>query len=425
MSDLDHKQREVTPLTPRDPVDGSKISSFPSITQISRPYFTHSEISHLLRQTVDDAHSASYGSTKMRVFQFSFHIIKQLKFPLRVLSTTMNYYQRFYLFNRFQASEEAQDIGDLERDPFMVAVACLFLAAKNEDCIKKLKEIQSVANKLRDIDDTQRISSISALGFGAGSFSNNGSTGSTSINSSSISSSSTVADLQRRAVMSLEFKLLQIIKFDFNNGATVSIKSSDQLVTQFCKKLNINYRLSLFSWLINFDLMSSPLCLVIPPHCIALAIIIISLNLKPKELNITHEMVDEESDEELNAKLDSFDCYVDFRCPESLVNEGILYVLDYYIHSYQHSILNQYLPAIDRETGKEQIFKFMEFKSRFNDLKTLNEHSTATRPLLQQDKYLQPWDYSIATKGTARFMPGNKRRRFSRESGKPRQMSNS
>ncbi|ABN67447.2 RNA polymerase II C-terminal domain kinase beta subunit [Scheffersomyces stipitis CBS 6054] len=315
----------------------------------------------------------------MRVFQFSFHIIKQLKFPLRVLSTTMNYYQRFYLFNRFQASEEAQDIGDLERDPFMVAVACLFLAAKNEDCIKKLKEIQSVANKLRDIDDTQRISS------------------------------STVADLQRRAVMSLEFKLLQIIKFDFNNGATVSIKSSDQLVTQFCKKLNINYRLSLFSWLINFDLMSSPLCLVIPPHCIALAIIIIN----------------EESDEELNAKLDSFDCYVDFRCPESLVNEGILYVLDYYIHSYQHSILNQYLPAIDRETGKEQIFKFMEFKSRFNDLKTLNEHSTATRPLLQQDKYLQPWDYSIATKGTARFMPGNKRRRFSRESGKPRQMSNS
>ena len=153
--------------------------------------------------------------------------------------------------------------------------------------------------------------------------------------------------------------------------------------------------------------------------------IIISLNLKPKELNITHEMVDEESDEELNAKLDSFDCYVDFRCPELLVNEGILYVLDYYIHLYQHSILNQYLPAIDRETGKEQIFKFMEFKSRFNDLKTLNEHSTATRPLLQQDKYLQPWDYSIATKGTARFMPGNKRRRFSRESGKPRQMSNS
>ncbi|KAK6456242.1 cyclin-like protein [Scheffersomyces xylosifermentans] len=402
---MEEEKRETTPsvMSPADP--GSKANqSFPSTTQISRPYFTSSEISYLHSKSIDDNHKTQYNRTKHQIYQFAFQIVKQLKFPLRVLATTMNYYQRFYLFNKFHPKEENVDVVDLERDPYIVTVACLFLASKNEDCIKKLKDIQTVANKLRDIDENKKVKELPTTSSNGGNSNGNGS-----------NSTYTVADLQRKSIMSLEFKLLQIIKFDFNNGATLSIKSSDELVTQFCKKLDINYKLSLFSWLINFDLISSPLCLSIPPHCIALAIIIIALNLKPKELKMTHELVDEEDDEQLNEKLETIDSYGDFRCPEVLVNEGIIYILDYYIHQYSHSILNQYLPHIDAQTGKEQIFKFMELKSRFNDLKILNEYSCSSRASLQQDNYLQLWDYSVPSKGTGRFMLGNKRRRFAKE----------
>ena len=49
--------------------------------------------------------------------------------------------------------------------------------------------------------------------------------------------------------------------------------------------MKINYKLSMLAWLINFDIMSTPLSLVVPPHCIALAIIIISLNLNQLKSN--------------------------------------------------------------------------------------------------------------------------------------------
>lgn len=358
--------------------------NMPTTVQVSRPFFTSAELKYIHSFTIPEQKKLTYNQKKHQIYQYVFQIIKILKFPLRVLGTTMNYYQRYYLFNKFEEMNDGTQ-QDLEKDPYTVTLACLFLASKNEDCIKKLKDIQSVGNKLRDIDDENKIQ----------------------MNSSYI-------DAQRKCIMNIEFKLLQVIKFDFKNGSNV--QSIDQLVVKFCKKLSIDYKTTMHSWLVSFDIMSTPLCLMIPPHCIALAIIIVTLNLKPKDLHTKYNKADPDlPPSDLNEILEKIDCYNDFRCPETLVNEGIIYILDYYVHQMNFSILNDYMPSIDKDTGKEQIFKFMELKSRFNDLKVLSEKSCLDPSSLRQDDYLKIWDYNVGLKGSARFILGNKRRRFNLE----------
>lgn len=357
----------------------------PSVLQISRPYFAPAELSYLHSKTIPDEKKLIYNQRKHQVFQFLFQIVRQIKFPLRVLSTAMNYFQRFYLFNLFQEMNDV-DSEDLEKDPFTVALTALFLASKNEDCIKKLRDIQAVANKLREIDENRKL----VLKDSATAY----------------------VDAQRKAIMSIEYKLLQTIKFDFINGS--NIPSLDQLVVIFCKQLDIDYKFTFHCWLVSFDIMSTPSCLMISPHCMAMAIVIVTLNLRPKEL-ITKFTTDVHDPEYLSKILEQIDCYGDFRCPETLVNEAIIYILDYYVHQMNFSILNEFMPPIDTETGKEQIFKFMNLKSKFNDLKVLSERSCSTTALLKQDEYLEVWDYNISLKGSSRFMLGNKRRRFETE----------
>lgn len=400
--------RELTPIptgattgTGTAATNGSNTSTplMPSIVQISRPFFTHKEISYLHNQTIPESLKPHYTNIKNNVFQFLFQIIKQLKFPLRVLATAMNYYQRYYLFNKFETNNNSGGGGngnggatfDFSDDPHTIAITCLFLASKVEDCIKRLKDIQTIANKLRDQNiDENKIIESSGLSY---------------------------IDHQRKHILSIEYKLLQIIKFDFNNGPITIRTSVDNLIIQFCKNMKINYKLSMLAWLINFDIMSTPLSLVVPPHCIALAIIIISLNLNPIEIKLNHEPQEEEEEEgnylsaqEILQSLDSDD----FKCPEVLVNEAIIYILDYYIHQYQISILNVYLPLIDSESGKEQGYKFMKLKSEFNEIKIMDETS-CSKLLNETDEYLNKWDYTISSKGSTRFMLSNKRRRFNKE----------
>lgn len=377
-----------TPSQPKAPV-GDK----PTILQVSRPFLSHAELSHLHASTIPDNKKIAYNQRKHQMYQFLFQVVKVMKFPLRVLSLSMNYYQRYYLFNSFEEqadmNPENDPLAELEKDPYMVAYTCLFLATKNEDCIKRLRDIQAVANKIRDIDGESR-----------------------NYYRNLHNSSNTVFEIQRKVIMSLEFKLLQVLKFDFLSGAA-NIPSVDQLVVVFSKQLGLDYKFTLFAWLVAFDIMSTPLSLVIPPHCIALAIVIVALNLKPVDLISKYGDVGDVA--KIGGILENIDSMRDFRCPEALVNEGIVYILDYYVHQMNFLILNDYLPTINADTGKEQIFKFMELKSRFNDLTILSEDSVSTTGLLKQDNYLRKWDYKVGSKGAARFMIGNKRRRFDEE----------
>lgn len=356
--------------------------NFPSTMQVSRPCFTATELKFLHSFTIPLHKKLAYNQRKHQIFQHAAQVVKALKFPLRVLSTSMNYFQRYYLFNKFEEPSDGY-LQDLEKDPFTVLITCLFLASKNEDCIKKLRDIQSVSTRIRDVSEENKLLS------------------NTSFN-----------EAQRKAVLTMEFKLLQVIKFDFSSGSTAH--SIDQLVVRFGKKLSAGYKTTMFSWLICYDIMSTPLCLMIPPHCIALAIIIVALNINPKDMYTNFNKADD-TQTDLNEILENLDCYNDFQCPESLVNEGILYILDYYVHQMNYSVLNNFMPAVDLETGKERTFKFMELKTRFNDLKGLSERSCDSPSILRKDEYLQLYDYNIASRGASRFLSANKRRRFDKE----------
>lgn len=387
------------------------------VTQVTKPFFTSLELSHLHSLTIPESKKLAYNKRKHQIFHYMFQIVRTMKFPLKVLNTAMNYYQRYYLFNVFTEEDDQPVNGSANGasagapgsstsstgspDPITVALTALFLATKNEDCIKKLRDIQTAALKIRDEEEEKKRDPATV---------------------------SSLLDSQRRAIMSVEFKLLQTIKFDFINGNSLAIESLDKLVIQFAKKLGINYKVTMFAWLVSFDLISTPLLLMLPQHCVALAIIIITLNLKPVEVRTRYATEKDaqalgdsegqaQSDEtaygsDLTAILDTIDC-TSFRCPEPLVNEAIIYILDYYIHQMSYSILNQYIPPVDSVTGKEQIFKFMDLKSRFNDLKNLNQYKA--KYSLKQDQYLRVWDYSVAAKGSVRFILGNKRRRFVKE----------
>lgn len=378
---------------PETQANAKNSAEVPTLLQVSRPFFTLAELSYLHSNTIPDNKKIAYNQRKHQIFQLLFQVVKAMKFPLRVLATAMNYYSRYYLFNMFEEPEdqnpENDSLSELEKDPFLVGYTSLFLATKHEDCIKKLRDMQLVANKLRDIDQDAKVVNRA-----------NGAL-------------MPLVELQRKVIMSLEFKLLQVLKFDFLNGAANS-PSVDYLVTLFSKELGLDYSLTLFGWLVSFDIMSTPLCLVIPPHCIALAIIIVSLNSAPKGMKVKHGPSDTAT-ENISDILEKIDSMGMFRCPETLLNEGIVYILDYYVHQMKFLILNEYLPPVDPETGKEQIFKFMDLKSRFNDLKVLSEQSASSTTLLRQDSYLRKWDYSVASKGAARFIISNKRKRFDSE----------
>ncbi|CAK9438499.1 uncharacterized protein LODBEIA_P27230 [Lodderomyces beijingensis] len=365
----------------------------PTIAQISRPFFTSREISYLHGQTIPTLLKLQYGSTKSQIYTFLSQAVKSLKFPLRVLATAMNYYQRYYLFNKFDVSgvtaSTTSSPNQFEGDPWIIAITCLFLSSKVEDCVKKLKDIQQVCNKIRDIDDSQLVSS-------GGPY----------------------LDYQRKYILQLEFKLLQICKFDFNNGNNPGFSTSvDDIMIQFCKQLDVSYKVSFLSWLMVYDIIQTPLSLNVPPHCVALAIIIISLNLNPSDMILKQhatDLADEASEnEKMSSILSSIDS-ADFNCPTLLVNEAIVYILDYYTHQYEYSVLTRYLPEIDTETGKSQTFKFMELKSRFNDVEPMNDESCFNE-LNSADEYLELWDHNTPIKGSARFMLSSKRRRFNEE----------
>lgn len=353
----------------------------PTVLEISRPFLSPSELSYLHSLTIADDKKILYNQRKHQIFQYLFQIVKVLRFPIRVLNTAMIYYQKYYLFNEF--NDLSEDFTDLERnmenDPYSIALTCLFLSSKNEDCIKKLRDIQVVANKLRDLADDNNY-----------------------------------LDLQRKVLLIIEFKLLQILKYNFNNSSLI-LPSLDNLVIQFAKIKGLSYQETFFTWIMCFDLMSTPINLMLPAHCIALGIIIVATHLDTNELptnlnDMPVPPIPEHNGSTTRKPIKT----TDFKCPELLVNEAIVYILDYYVHQYGFSVLREYLPVMNQTLGKEQIFQFMNLKSKFNHLKLINENS-CSKHFLPKDSYLNKWEYSIGVKGSARFMLSNKRRRFNNE----------
>lgn len=103
----------------KSPSASTAVPTAASITQVSRPFFTLQELSYLHSQTIPSTLKLQYATTKQQIYQFLNQAIKMLKFPIRVLATTMNYYQRYYLFNKFDVANLAMHI---ENSPYTIAI---------------------------------------------------------------------------------------------------------------------------------------------------------------------------------------------------------------------------------------------------------------------------------------------------------------
>lgn len=245
--------------------------------------------------------------------------------PTKTLETAMIYYQRYFLFNKF-------DIAIY----YDIAITSIFIASKNEDTIKKLRDIIVVANQIR----------------------------STLLNQDQF-------ELYRKKILSLEFKLLETISFDFR------LFHVEELLIKISKSLKIPKEIGYLAWLIAYDSYQTEIALKVPPQSIAIACISLATKLKEFETSIRVEL---------------------YYSSENAVNEALFDLLDLYINSYNYTGLAGIHPDFQN--------KFVEIRIPLSDAQGLREQ---IEDVIREDYYFRDRDFSI---GERRYMLGNQRKRL-------------
>lgn len=245
--------------------------------------------------------------------------------PTKTLETAMIYYQRYFLFNKF-------DIAIY----YDIAITSIFIASKNEDTIKKLRDIIVVANQIR----------------------------STLLNQDQF-------ELYRKKILSLEFKLLETISFDFR------LFHVEELLIKISKSLKIPKEIGYLAWLIAYDSYQTEIALKVPPQSIAIACISLATKLKEFETSIRVEL---------------------YYTSENAVNEALFDLLDLYINSYNYTGLAGIHPDFQN--------KFVEIRIPLSDAQGLREQ---IEDVIREDYYFRDRDFSI---GERRYMLGNQRKRL-------------
>ncbi|KAH3679927.1 hypothetical protein WICMUC_000670 [Wickerhamomyces mucosus] len=265
------QEEEASPASPHEenssPTNNGSTGKLTSTIQLARPFLTRNQIIHAHSKNVEN--QVAFDQRRSQVFSFLMKASSSLKFPARVLETSMYYYQRYYILNRFDINTYLD-----------VAVTCLFVASKNEDTIKKLRDILALTNQLR----SQTLSSEQS-------------------------------EIYRKKILNFESKLLETISFDFRNF------HSEEFLIKFNKVLHKSKSDSYLSWLILFDSYQTEISLKLPPHVIALSSIILASKLE---------------DHRASFKVD----FKKFGCDEKLVNEGLLDLLSLYINSFNNTNLS-------------------------------------------------------------------------------------
>lgn len=208
------------------------------------------------------------------MLNFLCSLTKSLKFPNRTLETAMIYYQKYYLFNTFSTSTNLD-----------VAITSLFIASKNEDTIKKLRDIIVAANPLRNV-----------------------------------SNANDVVEDTKKAILGMEKKMLETLSFDFRTYHV------EELLIRIAKDLKLSFDLTYLAYLIAFDSFQTEISLKVPPHATALACIIIAA----KFLDVTSIF-----------PLQS----TNYHCDRNLVNEALFEILELYINNYNYSNLVNIYPS--------------------------------------------------------------------------------
>ncbi|SCU86703.1 LAME_0D07316g1_1 [Lachancea meyersii CBS 8951] len=196
---------------------------------LSRPYLTRAQIKRAQHNTIPDRRV--YNQKRLSVFKLLCDICIQFKFPRKTLETAMYFYQRYYLFNRFE-SELCYD----------VATSCLFLSCKQVETMKKITDIASMSLRLRNV----------------------------------LKLSPEIVDNCKKRIVQLELRILETCCFDYRVNNSVHI---DDILTKIAKDLSLSREVAHLAWIIAFDALKLEILLMVPQHTTALAALKIACEL--------------------------------------------------------------------------------------------------------------------------------------------------
>ncbi|AET41542.1 Ctk2p Ecym_8260 [Eremothecium cymbalariae DBVPG len=196
---------------------------------LSRPYLTKEQIKRAQKNTIPDRRT--YNQKRISVFKFLCDICVQLKFPRKTLEVAMYFYQRYYVFNKFE-TEMCYD----------VATSCLFISCKQVETVKKVGDLCSASLKLR--------------------------------NSAKVTSEK--LETYKTRIVQMELRILETCAFDHRINNTVHI---DEYIVKIGRELSLDYNVCHLAWLIAFDVIKLELLLIVPQHTIALAVLKIACEL--------------------------------------------------------------------------------------------------------------------------------------------------
>ncbi|AMD22757.1 HHL013Cp [Eremothecium sinecaudum] len=204
-------------------------SVYHSQLTLSRPYLTKEQIRRAQKNTIPDRRT--YNQKRISIFKFLCDICVQLRFPRKTLEVAMYFYQRYYVFNKFE-TEMCYD----------VATSCLFIGCKQVETVKKVADICTASLKLR--------------------------------NNSKITSEK--LDNYKTRIIQMELRILETCAFDHRINNTVHI---DEYIVKIGRELSLDYKVCHLAWLIAFDVIKLEILLIVPQHSIALAALKIACEL--------------------------------------------------------------------------------------------------------------------------------------------------
>ncbi|CUS23655.1 LAQU0S11e01266g1_1 [Lachancea quebecensis] len=203
--------------------------AFQTQIMLSRPYLTREQIKRAQQNTISDRRV--YNQKRISVFKYLCDMCVQFKFPRRTLETAMYFYQRFYLFNKFE-TELCYD----------VATSCLFLSCKQVETMKKVADLATVSLRLRSI----------------------------------VKVSPELLDNCKKRIFQMELRILETCCFDYRVNNSVHI---DDLLVKIGKDLKLSHEVCYLAWLIAFDALKLEILLMVPQHTIAIAVLKIACEL--------------------------------------------------------------------------------------------------------------------------------------------------
>lgn len=225
--DRDSRDRDREAPSPKK--QHTETGQVTSSAQLSRPFLTRNQIKAAQLRTVTNP--TVFEQKRNQMFNFLMKICNSLKLPTRTLETAMNYYQRYFLYNKFDTAV-FYDVG----------LTALFTACKNEDTIKKSRDLITIANQIRNLTLTPE-----------------------------------QAESYRKKILVLESKLLETISFDFRNFHI------EEFLIKISKDLHISKEVTYLSWLISIDSFQTEIALRFTQHSIAIACLIIGSKLKDEQ----------------------------------------------------------------------------------------------------------------------------------------------